>query len=192
MKIRFAEISDAPKLLEIYSQYIETAITFEYVLPTKSEFEKRIENIIETYPYLVLEEDGKIIGYAYAHKYMEREAYQWNAELSIYLDKSHLSKGLGKKMICILIEILKAQGVRTVYSLITSPNIKSEKLHLSLGFKTVGMYHKTGFKNGGWYDVAIFEKKIGKNDNNPTPVISIKKIDFDIIEKIINENLSDK
>ena len=192
MKIRFAEISDANSLLNIYSQYIETTITFEYALPTKAEFEKRIENIIETYPYLVCEEDGKIFGYAYAHKFMDRAAYQWDAELSIYLDKSHVSKGLGKKLSSVLIEILKEQGVRTVYSLITSPNIKSEKLHLSLGFKNVGMYHNTGFKNGGWHDVAIFEKKIGKNDNNPTPVISIKKIDFEIIEKIINEILSDK
>ena len=186
MKIRFAEISDANSLLNIYSQYIETAITFEYALPTKAEFEKRIENILETYPYLVCEEDGKIFGYAYAHKFMDRAAYQWDAELSIYLDKSHVSKGLGKKLSSVLIEILKEQGVRTVYSLITSPNIKSEKLHLSLGFKIVGMYHRTGFKNGGWHDVAIFEKKIGKNDNNPTPVISIKKIDFEIIEKILN------
>ena len=187
MKIRFAEISDANSLLNIYSQYIETAITFEYSLPTKAEFEKRIENILETYPYLVCEEDGKIFGYAYAHKFMDRAAYQWNAELSIYLDKSHVSKGFGKKLSSVLIEILKEQGVRTVYSLITSPNIKSEKLHLSLGFKIVGMYHRTVFKNGGWHDVAIFEKKIGKNDNNPTPVISIKKIDFEIIEKILNK-----
>ena len=192
MKIRFATILDAPFLLEIYSQYIETAITFEYTLPTASEFEKRIENIVETYPYLVCEDDGKIFGYAYAHRYMERAAYQWNAELSVYLDKSYVSKGFGKKLCSVLIEILKEQGFRTVYSLITSPNIKSEKLHLSLGFKAIGMYHRTGFKNGCWHDVAIFEKKIGKNDNNPNPIISIKKIKSDIIEKIINENLSDK
>ncbi|TKZ32515.1 GNAT family N-acetyltransferase [Brachyspira catarrhinii] len=192
MKIRFATISDALSLLEIYSQYIETAITFEYILPTKSEFEKRIENIIETYPYLVLEEDGKIIGYAYAHKYMERAAYQWNAEISIYLDKAHVSKGLGKKLCLALIEILKAQGVKTVYSLITSPNIKSEKLHLSLGFKNIGMYHNTGYKRGEWRNVSIFEKQIGEYSINPNPVLSIKEIGFDIIEKIINENLSDK
>ena len=187
MKIRFATILDAPFLLEIYSQYIETAITFEYILPTKSEFEKRIEDVINFYPYLILEEDGKIIGYAYAHRYMERAAYQWNAEISIYLDKSYVSKGFGKKLCSVLIEILKAQGIKTIYSLITSPNIKSEKLHLSLGFKAVGMYHRTGFKNGCWHDVAIFEKKIGKNDNNPNPIISIKKIESYIIEKIINE-----
>lgn len=186
MKIRFAEISDANSLLNIYSQYIETAITFEYALPTKAEFEKRIENIIETYPYLVCEENGKIFGYAYAHKFMDRAAYQWDAELSIYLDKSHVSKGLGKKLFSILIEILKVQGVRTVYSLITSPNIKSEKLHLSFGFKNVGMYHNTGFKNGEWHNVSIFEKQIAEYSTNPNPIISIKEIDFEIIEKILN------
>ena len=192
MKIRFAEISDAPSLLAIYSQYIETAITFEYSLPNASEFEKRIENIIETYPYLVLEEDEKIIGYAYAHKYMERAAYQWNAELSIYLDKYHVSKGFGKKLCLVLIEILKAQGVKTVYSLITSPNIKSEKLHRSLGFRNVGMYRNVGYKSGEWRNVSIFEKQIGEYSINPNTIVSIKEIGFDIIEKIINENLSDK
>ena len=187
MNIRFAKISDAQSLLEIYSQYIESAITFEYVIPSKLELEKRIENIIEMYPYLVYEKDGKIFGYAYARKYMERAAYQWNVEISIYLDKSILSKGFGKKLCAVLIEILKLQGVKTVYSLITSPNVKSEKMHLSLGFKGVGMYHKAGYKNGGWYDVAIYEKKIGDYSANPRPVISIKEIDYSVIEKIFND-----
>ncbi len=187
MNIRFAKISDAPSLIEIYSQYIETAITFEYTLPTKSEFEKRIENIIEMYPYLVYEKDGKIFGYAYAHKYMERAAYQWNAEMSVYLDRAFVSQGLGKELCAVLIGILKLQGVKTVYSLITSPNVKSEKMHLSLGFKGVGMYHKAGYKNGGWYDVTIYEKKIGNYSASPKPVISIKDIDYNVIEKTIND-----
>lgn len=187
MNIRFAKISDAQSLLEIYSQYIETSITFEYILPSKTEFEKRIENIIQMYPYLVYEENGKIFGYAYAHKYMERAAYQWNAEISIYLDRAFVSKGLGKKLCAVLIEILKMQGVKTVYSLITSPNVKSEKMHLSLGFKGVGMYHKAGYKNGRWYDVTIYEKKIGNYSVSPSPVISIKDIDYSVIEKVIND-----
>ena len=188
MKIRLAKISDASSLLKIYSQYIETAITFEYILPTVSEFEKRIENIIEKYPYLVCEEKGEILGYAYAHRYIERAAYQWNVELSIYLDKSSVSKGFGKKLCLTLIEILKFQGIKMVYSLITSPNIKSEKLHISLGFEKIGEYHKTGYKCGNWHNVSIFEKEIVEHELNPKTFTFMKDIDLKTIEKII-ENL---
>lgn len=187
--IRFVKTSDASSLLEIYSQYIDTNITFEYALPTLFEFEKRIENISDSYPYLVYEEDDnenkEIIGYAYAHRYLEREAYQWDAELSVYLDKNNLYKGFGKKLCLCLIEILKFQGVKTIYSLITSPNIKSEKLHSSLGFTKIGTYHKTGYKNQKWHDVSIFEKSISEYSINPASIIPVKEIDSKIIEKII-------
>ena len=86
------------------------------------EFTERIYNISKGYPYIVCEdEEGAIIGYAYAHRHMEREAYQWNAELSIYIDRTFISKGIGKKLYCILIEILKLQGIRTVYGCVTLP-----------------------------------------------------------------------
>lgn len=185
--IRLAKTSDASSLLNIYSQYIDTNITFEYALPTILEFENRIEKISNFYPYLVFEEEEnqKIIGYAYAHRYLERAAYQWDAELSVYLDKNHLSRGLGKKLCLCLIEILKFQGLKTIYSLITSPNIKSEKLHSSLGFKKIGTYHKTGYKNQKWHDVSIFEKSISEYSINPKNVIPIREIDYKIIENII-------
>lgn len=189
MKIRLAKISDASSLLKIYSQYIDTTITFEYTLPTVSEFENRIENIIKDYPYLVCEEEGQILGYAYAHRYMERAAYQWNVEMSVYLDKSYISKGLGKKLCLTLIEILKFQGIKTVYSLITSPNTKSEKLHLSLGFKKIGEYHKTGYKCGNWHGVSIYEKEIAEHELNPKPFKKIKDIDLKTIEKIIEDSI---
>ncbi|MDA1468356.1 GNAT family N-acetyltransferase [Brachyspira hyodysenteriae] len=93
---------------------------------------KRIENITSKYPYLVCEdENGKIIGYAYANKFMEREAYNWNTELSVYIDNSSNSKGIGKKLCYIIIDILKYQGIRNTYSKVTLPNEKSEKLHYS-------------------------------------------------------------
>ena len=84
MRYRLATEADAEVLLTIYGQYIETEITFEYRLPSLDEFRKRIRDILLFYPYLVAEEDGKVIGYAYAHRHMQREAYQWNGELSIY------------------------------------------------------------------------------------------------------------
>lgn len=97
MRFRTARLSDAPALLEIYREYIDTPITFEYALPSVEEFKDRIRSISEFFPYLVLEDDGGVIvGYAYAHRHMERAAYQWNAELSIYLSRALAGKGWGR------------------------------------------------------------------------------------------------
>ena len=192
MKIRLATENDNIDLLKIYEQYIETPITFEYKLPTEEEFKARIKNITKEYPYIVCEEDNKIVGYAYANKFKDREAYSWDAELSIYIDKYYTSKGIGKKFYKILIEILKLQGIKNIYCCVTIPNEKSEKLHKSLGFKMSGVFANTGYKCGNWQDVAYFEKIVGEHDINPTQFIVIDKIEKEkltkIIEKYINEN----
>lgn len=98
MNIRFATVYDSGNILKIYAQSIHTPVTFEYTLPTKEEYAKRIESITREYPYLVCEEDGQIVGYAYAHRQREREAYQWNAELSVYLDQAVTGR-VGKRCI---------------------------------------------------------------------------------------------
>ena len=186
MKIRFVTAEDNKALLNIYAQYIDTAITFEYSLPTEAEFLHRVKNISKDYPYLVAEDKGKIIGYAYAHKYKERAAYQWGAELSIYMDKTYTTKGIGKKLYSILIEILKLQGVKTVYGFVTSPNIKSERLHNILGFQNIGMHHNTGYKCGKWQNVQCFEKSLANYDDNPLPVLSISEISEEQVKLIID------
>lgn len=186
MKFRLATVKDSSELLKIYAQYINTAITFECMLPTEEEFIERIKAIIANYPYVVCEEENKIVGYAYAHRQMERQAYQWNAELSIYIDKTFFSKGLGKKLYGILIEILKVQGLKTVYGGVTIPNEKSEKLHSGLGFTCLGTYHNTGYKNNKWHDVMWFEKQIALYTLNPSPILSISDISKQKIEDIIN------
>lgn len=187
MIIRLATIKDSNALLKIYSQYIDTAITFECTLPTEQEFAERVASIIKDYPYLVCEENGQILGYAYAHRQMEREAYQWNAELSIYLDRSFTSKGLGSKLYCILIDILKLQGIKNVYGGVTVPNEKSKKLHLGLGFTSLGTYHNTGYKHNKWHDVEWFEKKIIEYTLEPKPVVSISKIPEEKVQAIIEK-----
>ncbi|WP_300758340.1 GNAT family N-acetyltransferase [uncultured Brachyspira sp.] len=190
MKIRLATIEDTLSILKIYSQYIETPITFEYKLPTEEDFKKRIENITNKYPYLVCEDErGKIIGYAYANKFMEREAYNWNTELSVYIDNSSTSKGIGRKLCFIIIEILKYQGIRNVYSKVTLPNEKSEKLHYSLGFNLIGTYHNVGYKNDNWYNVGLFEKEISKSLDKPKDIINIKDISNEKLATIINNFL---
>lgn len=185
MKIRFATIADSDALLNIYSQYINTPITFEYVLPTQQEFADRIRDITFDYPYLVCESEGTLIGYAYAHRHMERVAYQWNVELSIYIDQNYTSKGIGKKLYLTLFELLKLQGVRNVYAGVTLPNEKSERLHRCLGFSEVGIYHNTGYKSGKWQDVIWFEKSIAPYGQEPTSILWIREVEDKKIRSIL-------
>ena len=171
MGIRFAAEADAPALLAIYAQYIETGITFEYELPSREEFARRIREFGGTYPYLVWEEDGRIVGYAYAHRQAERAAYQWNAELSVYVDENCTGMGMGKALYQALIEILKCQNVKNAYALVTSPNEKSDALHKSMGFTLEGVSHNTGYKMGKWLDVSSYVKAIGPHDPQPAEII---------------------
>ena len=135
MHYRLAVPEDAPALLQIYSEYIHSTITFEYTLPTTEEFAERIRTIAGFYPYIVAEEDGRCMGYAYAHRHMERAAYQWNAELSVYLAKSAVGCGLGGGLYSRLMTLLKAQGILSVFGCVTSPNPPSDRLHKRMGFK---------------------------------------------------------
>ncbi len=183
--LRFATPADTPALLAIYAQYIETPVTFEYTLPTEAEFRRRIENISADYPYLIWEEDGRVLGYAYAHRHMEREAYQWNAELSIYLDRGAHSRGLGTRLYTALIDILRLQGVRNVYGCITLPNDKSTGLHESMGFSRCCVYHSAGYKCGKWHDVCWYEKAIAPYDSPPAPFCSIRALSAGRLESLL-------
>lgn len=177
MKLRFAVPEDVKALLRIYAQYIDTNITFEYVLPSEEEFAERICSFSQVYPYLVCEENGRIVGYAYAHRLQERAAYQWNAELSIYIDRDARSHGLGRRMYTALTALLRLQGVKTAYAIVTLPNERSEHLHDGMGFVRIGVMHNTGYKNGEWHDVAYFEKALAPYENDPRPVVPISEID---------------
>lgn len=192
IKIRLAEESDAAEILAIYAPYIEeTNITFEYEVPSVADFKERICEIAGHYPYLVCLVEGKIVGYAYAHRQMERAAYQWNAELSVYIAGEAHHQGIGKALYSALIEILKLQNVQNVYAIVTSPNPDSEKLHQHFGFRTVGLYPKTGYKFGQWIDVSWLEKPIGKHESNPEPFLSIEKIAGEKIAQILDKCCTD-
>lgn len=120
--IRNATLADAPRILEIYAYYVEhTVITFEYDVPSLAEFEGRMRAIMQKYPYLVIERDGRIEGYAYAHAFVGRAAYDWAAELTIYLDHDARRGGLGRVLYEALADRLKAMGVLNLYACIGYP-----------------------------------------------------------------------
>ena len=183
INFRFATVEDAGKILEIYKPYVEnTTITFEYDVPALEEFKNRIKNILTNYPYIVCEYENKILGYAYAHKVWMRAAYQWDAELSVYIDKEYMGNGLGKKLYKILIEILKLQNVVNVYGCVTYPNEKSDRLHESFGFKRVGIFENAGYKFGKWIGGTWFHKAISEYKENPEKLKKISQIDKEKIK----------
>ena len=185
VNFRFVTAEDASKILEIYKYYIEnTTITFEYDVPTFVEFKERIKNTLLEYPYIVCEYKNEILGYAYAHKVWMRAAYQWDAELSVYIDKDYTGNGLGKKLYKILIEILKLQNVVNVYGCVTYPNEKSDKLHESFGFKKVGIFENSGYKFGKWIGVTWFHKAILEYEKKPRKLKKISQIDKEKIKMI--------
>ena len=185
--LRLASPQDAPEILSVYAPYVsETVISFEYEVPSLDDFTSRIRDIASDYPYLVCVCENQVIGYAYAHRHMERAAYQWNAELSIYLRPSFLHRGIGRTLYLALMEILKLQNVRTVYGCVTVPNEPSEGLHESLGFRRLGVYRQTGYKCGRWHDVAWFEKQINSCSPEPEPFLSIRQLSQIKIREILS------
>lgn len=182
--VRFAELDDAEKLLDIYTYYVEeTAITFEYDVPSLEEFTERMRSIMAFYPYLVAEEGGKILGYAYASKFHPRAAYAWSAEATVYLDKNVRGKGLGRMIYTDLEEYLKQMGILNLNACIASTDVEdiyltngSEKFHRALGYQLVGKFHHSGYKFNCWYDMIWMEKILGDHTENVQAVKSIHEI----------------
>ena len=170
MELRLAQTADSPLLRNLYAQYTDTAVTFEY-LPAAEEFTRRIADTLISYPFLVCEDAGRAVGYTYAHRQMERAAYGWNAVLSVYVDQRFTSRGIGTRLYSALLALLQLQGVVNVYGGVTLPNEKSERLHEKMGFRLLGVYHKTGYKCGSWHDVAWFEKRLCTLPESPAPFL---------------------
>lgn len=182
--IRMAKESDAAALLAVYLPYVETTVTFEYDAPSLEEFTRRIRSTLAEYPYLLCEENGEVLGYAYAHRFKPRAAYQWDAELSIYVSRAVYSRGIGRALYGALIELLQAQGVRNVYCVITSDNERSLGFHRSMGFTDAGTHHRTGYKNGSWLDIVYLERHL-EGEDPPAPVRLIGSLPDGAVAEIL-------
>ncbi len=166
--IRSAVKEDAGRLLQIYGYYVEnTAISFEYVVPELDEFRERIVHTLEKYPYLVIEEDGVVKGYAYAGVFKGRAAYDHCCEVTIYLDRNARGCGYGRALYEALEEALRKMGIINLYACIGDPITEdayltknSEQFHRHMGYTKVGEFHKCGYKFGRWYNMIWMEKII--------------------------------
>lgn len=182
--IRPVVAEDAEALLAIYAPYIkETAITFEYDVPTVVEFKNRITTTLEKYPYIVAEENNTIIGYAYASPYGTRKAYDWSAEVSIYLDRNQRGKGLGGKLYEALEAYLDQQNIINVYACIAetdkdSPylNHASQAFHTKRGYQKVAHFRKSGYKFNEWFDIIWMEKQLRDHPDDVQPIIPFSQL----------------
>ncbi len=181
MKIERVTVSDARELLDIYAPYVtDTAITFEYEVPSLEEFENRIKNISAKFPYIkAVDDEGQIVGYAYAGTFKGRSAYDWSVETTIYLKQDCKRKGYGTKLYEALEKSLKQMGIINVNACIsylregrTDEHLTNDSMHFHerKGYKLVGTFHDCGYKFGTWYDMIWMEKMLGPHIDEPSPV----------------------
>ena len=191
--IRVATEADAEEILAIYAKYIEqTAITFEYVVPSIEEFRGRIRHTLERFPYLAAEKDGKIAGYAYVSPFKERAAYDWSVETSIYVDMDQKRSGIGRRLYEELENILKQQGILNVNACIAYPNPQSIAFHEKMGYRAVGKFTDCAYKLEQWLGMIWMEKMLGAHENPPKefiPYPEIRKENGNKAEKFSSEGI---
>jgi L-amino acid N-acyltransferase YncA len=143
--IRDATPEDGAACAAVYAPYVtDTATTFEYEPPTPAEMAERIAKAQKDHAWVVAEDDGRVMGYAYAGRYKERAAYRWACEVSVYLEQGRRRNGM------------------------TLPNPASEGMHRALGFEPVGVYRRIGWKHGAWHDVAWVQRPLGAAGTPPS------------------------
>ena len=169
--IRSACPDDAAALAGIYSYYVEnTAISFEYEAPDVAEFSERIKATLKKYPFIVLEDEGEIKGYAYAGAFKTREAYKFSVEITIYLKNGCQKNGYGKVLLAALEKELSQRGFTNANACIAYVekedeylNHNSMEFHAHMGYRLVGIFNKCAYKFDRWYDMLWMEKHIGEH-----------------------------
>jgi phosphinothricin acetyltransferase len=159
--IRPATLADAEALLDIYRPFVErSVVSFETETPSVAQFAARIEKALHGWAWVVAEENGACLGYAYATAHRERAAYRWSVETSAYVHPDHHRKGIGKALYAALFERLGDKGYCNAFAIITLPNEASIGLHQSVGFEPVGVFKRAGWKFDAWQDVAWLQRAL--------------------------------
>ena len=166
--IRAAKSGDAAAIAAIYGPYCDsTVISFEETAPTADEMARRIASVGAARPWIVLEDDGGVIGYAYASPHNDRAAYRWSVSTAIYISRDHQRRGAGRALYTTLFALLRALGYRQATAGITLPNPASVGLHSAFGFAPVGVYRGIGYKMGCWHDVGWYQAEIQPPSPHP-------------------------
>jgi L-amino acid N-acyltransferase YncA len=178
--VRLARADDAGAVAAIYAPNVAAAaISFELDPPDAAEMQRRIAATVPSLPWLVAEEEGAVVGFAYASKHRERAAYQWSVDVSVYVDARRHRRGLGRALYRPLLAIVRAQGFYAAHAGITLPNHASVGLHESLGFRPVGVYRAVGYKLGAWHDVGWWQLPLRERTGQPALPRSLSELQRD-------------
>lgn len=177
MTIRMAKEADGEELLSIYAPYVtDTAVTFEYELPSAEEFRKRIRRTLEKYSWLIACLDGRAAGYAYASAFKQRAAYDWAVETSVYVKRQLHGKGIGKALYVELERILRLQNILNANACIAFPNDESVAFHERMGYRMAACFTRCGYKLGKWHDMVFMEKMLGEHPEHPPAMLRVGQI----------------
>jgi len=183
MFIRLAKVDDSGPVRAIYAPVVEsTAISFELVVPSEHEMASRVADRQPTYPWLVADDDGRVVGYAYAGRFAARPAYDWSVETSVYVAEAARGKGVGRGLYAALLAVLIVQGYRQAMAGIALPNPASVALHDWAGFAPVGVYRHAGWKFGAWHDVGWWQRPLASSHGvpqAPMPLDAVAAADVD-------------
>jgi phosphinothricin acetyltransferase len=172
--LRLATEPDAQQIQAIYSPIVsQTPTSFELEPPTADEMRQRIMDTLVHHPWLVCEQQGKVLGYAYASKHRARAAYQWSVDVSVYVHEQARRKGVGQTLYNVLFKILRLQGFYSAYAGIALPNPGSVGLHESMGFQPIGVYREVGYKLEKWHDVGWWQLSLQPKAIPPQPPIDL-------------------
>jgi phosphinothricin acetyltransferase len=167
-RIRIAREDDASAIHAIYAPHVSEGIaTFETALPGEDAMRERIRARLPHYPWLVWEEGGEVLAYAYAGRFRERAAYDWIAETSIYVRMDGQRRGIARRLYGALLDTLALQGLTQAVGVITLPNPVSVGFHETLGFYPAGVWRRCGYKLGQWWDVGVWQKELQPSTNPP-------------------------
>jgi phosphinothricin acetyltransferase len=175
--VRLASPDDADQILAIYAPIVsETAISFELEVPSVKEMRQRIVKTLAVLPWLIAEEGGVLLGYAYASQHRDRLAYQWSVDVSVYVSAQARRRGIARELYTRLLGILSAQGYYNVFAGIALPNDASVGVHEALGFRRVALYDKVGFKLGDWRDVGWWSFALRERAGTPVPPRALSEL----------------
>lgn len=175
--LRLATPDDAGQILAIYGPFCYTPVSFETEAPSLHEMRKRIVALAGKFPWLVCDDGGRVIGYAYSSPHRARPAYLWSVDFSAYIADGFRRRGIGRALYTSLLGIVARQGYCNAYAGIALPNAGSVALHEAVGFTPVGVYRGVGYKNGAWRDVGWWQRELREKSQEPATPIELSAVD---------------
>ncbi len=172
--LRLATPADGAAVAAIYAPHVShEATSFELVAPDEAEMGRRIAELTATYPWLVAEDGGDVVGYCYGCSHRARPGYRWSVEVSVYVSPNRHRGRVGRALYTALFEILAYQGFVNAFAGITLPNPASVGFHRAMGFAEIGTFHRIGYKLGGWHDVGWYERRLTEPEGQPREPVPV-------------------